>query len=85
MSARGNVPRLAWARSGPRTRRALRDLDSRGFRFELGGTGHVQVRTPAGDLIATLACTPSDYRADANTASVIRRALRTLEADDFSR
>jgi hypothetical protein len=41
----------------------------------------VQVRTPAGDLIATLACTPSDYRADANTASVIRRALRTIEAD----
>lgn len=80
MSARGNVPRLAWARSGPRTRRALRDLDSRGFRFELGGTGHVQVRTPAGGLIATLACTPSDCRTDANAASVIRRALRTLEA-----
>jgi len=81
MSGRGNVPRLAWARSGPRTRRALRDLDSRGFRFELGGTGHVQVRTPAGGLIATLACTPSDCRTDANAASVIRRALRTLEAD----
>jgi len=80
VSARGNVPRLAWARSGPRTRRALRDLDSRGFRFELGGTGHVQVRTPAGGLIATLACTPSDCRTDANAASVIRRALRTLEA-----
>jgi len=81
MSGRGNVPRLAWARSGPRTRRALRDLDSRGFRFELGGTGHVQVRTPSGGLIATLACTPSDRRTDANAASVIRRALRTLEAD----
>jgi hypothetical protein len=54
--------------------------EARGFRLELGGSGHFKlVHSNTGDVVV-FSCTPSDRRAAANARALMRRKLREVPA-----
>jgi len=56
------------------TRHLLKAIEAQGFTVQRAGNGHYKVRNAAGEIVAILSATPSDWRSRKNELSRLRRA-----------
>tara|TARA_R110000796_G_scaffold41179_3_gene102004 strand:+ start:1803 stop:2024 length:222 start_codon:yes stop_codon:yes gene_type:complete len=69
-----NISRRILRRWHPRLREFLAQLDESGYHIDRGRK-HYIIRDPEGRTVGSLACTPSDHRAQLNVISDVRRAI----------
>ena len=72
-----SISRRLVKRWHPRLQSFVRELDSRGYDFHVGGK-HIIVRTPDGIRVGILPISSSDHRTDLNALSDIRRSISQL-------